>query len=68
MLEAFSVTTSRLPSGENETCAGPGAPAPSGRVEPAIGVSESLSTEKPVMLAAAAGVQDVEHVVVARSG
>src|SRR3954465_4531916 len=33
--EAFSVTASTLPSGENATSAGPAVPAPSGRVEPA---------------------------------
>src|ERR1700752_1170711 len=37
VFDAFSVTTSTLPSGENCTCAGTALPAPSGRVEPASG-------------------------------
>ena len=49
VLEAFSETTRTRPFGENCTCAGPALPAPSGCVEPAIGVSLSSSMLKPVM-------------------
>src|SRR5439155_14991921 len=51
LLVAFSVTTSRVPSGVNATSAGPTAVPDSARVEPGIGVSApSAPTLKPLML------------------